>query len=137
MGIVATTDASSTAAVSGRFVGFAASGSYAAEDYDSVVAQDLRSGSVARSAGAISGFDDSTGQVATLHVTSSGWLAWVACRASACSGGVARQVLRCDSRGRRLLDSGTRIPKDSLQVREHGSRVVWRDAGERRAATLR
>jgi hypothetical protein len=125
--------------LAGRYVGFVASGSDGASEYDSVVAQDLRSGQTVRSAGVTKSRSDSddTGTATDLRVTRHGYLAWIGCFDGGCHGAVARQVFRFDSRGRRLLDRGPLIRRHSLRIRDRGCRVTWIDHGRRRVATLR
>jgi hypothetical protein len=119
--------------LAGHFVGFAAEGVDGASSYVSVVAQNLRTGSVARSAPVV---DEDDGHLAELRVTSRGWLVWVACGASRCGRAGERQLYRYDSRGIELLDRGALIHKHSLRM-YRGARVSWRHGDEIRTATLR
>lgn len=124
--------------LAGRFVAFVARGSEGASDYEGPVAQDLRSGHVVHSAGSTTNpYDDNdTGHVSELRVTSSGFLAWIACRSDRCAPGFQRQVFRFDSRGKKLLDQGPMIHRRSLRVYDGGD-VVWLHGEERRTASLR
>jgi streptogramin lyase len=102
----------------------------------SVTARNLRSGQL-KSCYVGSGHSPrSSGRVTSIALKRNGSFAWAGHgRVGAVTGQFPpREVVACDSKGERLLDSGSGIDLHSLSL--HGSELTWTDAGEAQSATL-